>query len=535
MTIRLSRISTCLILAGSLTPLRADGSASLEQMKAFYSTLSNLITGTSEIKPAADTMLVLANPAISITKWSATSGDGSSSDGDGSSPDDTVLNGLLANAYIHADSLFEAKPQYTTINGATLSGSIYETILNHHAFTNGQNTGLTFKDSDYINAKVLITGSYPKLAGGEELTPDMVAAFNTQIDAYNQKHANPADRLQKIVILNEELAESNRASFKNFIDMNTKINRVNNDLAMAMKGTNGSLKSKLQSKLRNLNMASAAYNDDWQAIQAALGIIKDRNSDLPQLWFEQMIEQNARYMPSDGIPGKPATFLPDVTTWNTGDDDDDGGWTQFSYSTSDFENHTRSSSSSTSASASLSWGPFSADASASMTHQDASELTKKQKFSLSMQIKRVDIFRPWLDPNLWGSWGWRHSENSPLFNKSISWGTVLKNTGTIPGFPRPVAPLYATAFILAKGINLTVFFDESSDITSSSSFSSHASASYGPFSFSASHEEAQSSEDKAKHQKRLSFSSKGVTLVGFVGQALPVTPGKRPSTTPGNR
>jgi len=539
----LTRLTVGLILASPQVYLHADKETTRKQVQAMYDTLATLMIPKPEKdgngKPGkVKTMLVLANPALSISEappaQAASSSGDSDDDGDsgsGGGSDDAIAK-YQSTYYIIADRLMEAVPQYNPRGNSTLSATIYENILNHSTLRSASNAYTDAELANYINACILVNGELPRNPDGRRMTEEQLAALNAKL---------PQE--QKIPLPTDDDRANNKKAFKAWLHAKAVYNAKSQDYQMA-------LRDKSKGASNRFGKASNAWNtaqDQWSArkgdttmYQAALETIRTWNNGSPAVWFYSLNQTNNDYPRMDARYGgaKPVVFIPDVLDWNphrsdggSGDDSaGDGsssggdGWSKFSFSDQDYSKHQESHNSSTSASASISYGGFDGNASISKTHMDASDLTKNNSFALSMEIKRVDIWRPWLDDNVWNNPAWQPTNGTALYGKVISWGDVILNGIDSAANPLPLAPLVPTTFILARNITLSVKSATTFNSQEEDTLSTAVSASWGPISFSYDHQKKSGSEDHDKKRNKVEFSSKGVTLLGFVGEALDRSP-----------
>lgn len=521
----ITRIAAALVLAGAPSHLHADPTTIHKQMADFYQLLATTILGSAE--PDGKTMLVLSIPSIEVDKAPAkpTGGDSSSdesssdeSSSDDSSSDDsgnsagsdyaTAVANYQATWSALADNVLDAKPVYS-VGGLRrmFSRDIYQNIVEGASFKPHNLDNFGSNDKDFVRAHVNVTGELPPNPDGSDITPDQLKDIGLKA-------------------LTDEEKENARRRYKQYTKLKAKQLAVANQLAMARVTGRRSAIDAASAAVTEVKAEIGPLQDEFNTIENDLGVIRLRDNNLPTVWFQRLHDTNALYPPDPNSNVMPAMFVPDPLTWNPsfipGEHHQNAsqGWTKFSFKQKANEDTSKSHHSSMSVAVAAEVGRFTGSGAYAKEHSDASDLTKGHEFTLSLEFKRVEVFRPWLDPSVFGSRVWKPASNSSLYGQIISTGFTGSNAGSNP----PLLPLLVNTFILARKLTLEIKDVSQSSSSAENSSTMNASVGYGPFSFNISRHKESKSSTSSNQSQDLTYTSDGVTILGFIGSAVPVTP-----------
>ena len=149
-----------------------------------------------------------------------------------------------------------------------------------------------------------------------------------------------------------------------------------------------------------------------------------------------------------------------------------------------------------------------------------------QDDSLSFEIKRVEIFRPWLNPDVFANKYWMFDKDFSL--KTISLGTFDLNKTD----PPPAIPAVPTAFLLIKNIHLVAKDVKKLSTEVKNALSESASISIGPISFSGSHDASSDHAKKHYALDKVGLHSNGIQILAVLATCLPKSPNPDPSAKP---
>jgi hypothetical protein len=200
-----------------------------------------------------------------------------------------------------------------------------------------------------------------------------------------------------------------------------------------------------------------------------------------------------------------------------------GGWTKFSFASSDFETHSKSEYTSYGASASAGFLGF--GASGGFKHKDGSKDSSfdASNFSLSFEMCQVPIVRPWFKTPFLTSKAWKLDPGSPEVQSK---GEVLCD-GAVP--PKGILPGYPTAIIFIRNLSMNFGQANAKFHSQFESNSGSGSAGWGPFSVSANYSSGDQEKDFESHADSQGIHVKGMQIIGFNCHVLPKSPDPLPN------
>jgi hypothetical protein len=202
-----------------------------------------------------------------------------------------------------------------------------------------------------------------------------------------------------------------------------------------------------------------------------------------------------------------------------------GGWTKFTFYSTDFESHFKSQNTSYGAGASGAFMGF--HASAGFKHSDGSvdKSINASNFSLRFEMCQVPIVRPWFKTPFLTSKAWKLDPSNPQVKST---GEVLCD-GSVP--PKGILPGYPTSIIFVRNLAMDFGKYNSQFHSDFKSNSVSASAGWGPFSVNANYSHAESNRDFTSHSDGQGIYVDGMQIIGFNCHVLPKTPDPLPSIT----
>jgi hypothetical protein len=270
---------------------------------------------------------------------------------------------------------------------------------------------------------------------------------------------------------------------------------------------------------------SAGYKNDYEKISAYLDQVSQRDMALLKQQYRDDLEKarltglasGSDFFYSSLVPGNFATS---------------SGWTEFSFSSTDFESHRDSSYShkswSTSGSAGFLGIGATASHSSSRGYQKFDSSFDAESFRLTFKICQVPIVRPWLKTQFLLSKAWRFDQSN-LESK----GEIISD-GEAP--PTGLMPAYPTMVIFIKDLKLTMANSEGlqhqmSEYASSST-GGGASVNFMCFNLGASYAKGSSSgsseRDFEYHATSEGIEVPGMQVIGFKCHVLPKSPNPLP-------
>ena len=168
-----------------------------------------------------------------------------------------------------------------------------------------------------------------------------------------------------------------------------------------------------------------------------------------------------------------------------------------------------------------SWGLWRASAGYSYTTNQGYAHTEARDFSLQLEVMRVVINRPWLDPLAF------RTRNYKFSNYLISDGARI-DEGQNPS-ATVVMPIYPTAALVARRVKITANFSSSDSSYFDKIVDGSTSVGWGPFSFSGRYHQEEHSRFATGQAASNTIEQPGAQVVGFFCDVLPRCPDPDPS------
>jgi hypothetical protein len=254
-------------------------------------------------------------------------------------------------------------------------------------------------------------------------------------------------------------------------------------------------------------------------IEGAMATIENLQGLNPNTWWEELTRAynaakvnvgGAEFAASHTYPAYPRLV---------GDD----GWVEFKFAGADMTHQANSKSVEAGGGAEGSWGLFSVSASANFRENVNHESSTASGLSISVDLMRASIIRPWLDPLVFRAHTWRWGATSPLAGTMISKGAVA------PGPEEADMPLLPTGVLVARNLEIAGSFSSSEQETVEKAIETSASVGWGPFSISGHY-----SQDEKSAYAKASVSASGMAqpapqIIGYFCDVLPLCPSPDPS------
>jgi hypothetical protein len=314
----------------------------------------------------------------------------------------------------------------------------------------------------------------------KEVTQDspMVQAYNAKKSAYED--ASLEYNAKRLAALNAD----NALAVQDFtLNAGTYRSRVKNALSDWV--TNG-------------------YKNDFDSINAYINQVSQKDMTLLKADLQDKFEKGKMTDPNSGADFYLSSFYPGNFVNNN------KGWTQFTFNTSNKDTYAKDSSSSTSGGGGGGWGLWSASANASTSESTSTKKMDEREFGMEFSLAQVTIGRPWLSPEfLTGpNWKWDSAE-------------MLSN-GATP--PEGLMPAYPTTAIFVKDIKITSssmsdFYNEVDKAAQGG-----GSVGWGPFSVKANHSQSSKEVTASLSSDGKTMTVEGMQLIAFKCFALPNSP-----------
>ena len=285
------------------------------------------------------------------------------------------------------------------------------------------------------------------------------------------------------------------------------------------------LRHKVQAAM--MDWVNEGYKNDFESISAFIDQVMQRDMALLKQQYRDEL-QNARITGlASGSDFFYTSLLP--ASFATA-----SGWTQFSFSSGDFQRYSNSnySCSRWKAQGGGGWlGVFGGGggASGSESRSEYNSRFNLDTFSLSFEIGQAIISRPWFKPSFINSKSWRFDQNNPEVR-----GEVLSD-GAVP--PKGLMPAYPTAIIFIRNLNLNFGHSEGFQSFMAEHTSSSAGGggyvNFGPFHAGGSYSRT-SAHGSTQSSRGYSWDNQGMhvpgmQVIGYKCHVLPKSPDPLPS------
>jgi hypothetical protein len=270
---------------------------------------------------------------------------------------------------------------------------------------------------------------------------------------------------------------------------------------------------KLQKAQQNYELIGNA-----DELDAAQEVMKTYHRIDPNVWWADRRTQFTRGSGNYNGQAYPKyDFYPDYAVWL----DPKVAWTNLTINNQQLEQTTSSSHTSVGGGLSGGFALWSFSASGSFSKDTTYFKLNAKTYSISFEISRVDISRPWLEGSVFESNAWRWRKGNPARNKLISDGADAFSGKTAGDVYMPFLPV---ALLLARNVTITGDWTDKLDTTVNTQTSGGGSVGWGPF-----HIGANASSSTSDAYKNYKISGNSITMaspqiIGFFVQALPLSP-----------
>jgi hypothetical protein len=197
-------------------------------------------------------------------------------------------------------------------------------------------------------------------------------------------------------------------------------------------------------------------------------------------------------------------------------------WTKLSLTQSDLQQTNNSSSTSVGGGASFNLGLWSVGA--DYSHQEQRQYFKLDAsgYTVTMEVMRVTIDRPWMDETVFESEAWRWLQGTAYYGKLIASGADAGSGQTPPS--TDIMPFVPTGLLIARRVSLSGNFVNDLQTFFHQHTSGGASVGWGPFSFSGRYESDDVNTYHEAHVAGNTISWDDPQILGFFVQVLPESP-----------
>lgn len=263
-------------------------------------------------------------------------------------------------------------------------------------------------------------------------------------------------------------------------------------------------------------------------VQVAIATVAEcTGRDPKSFWFKAEAEFSA--MEFTGLNGKKFHEISTDPTYDIWSDKD--GWTTITMDSSTSDYSSASKSFSASAGGRGGWGLFSISGGGSTSESQQSMQMANTKCNITCEVKRVQIFRPWLNGVVFGAPWWSFTSDAmaaPFLNLS-------EGLGITDGVPRKSAtgvtelmPLVPTEFLLARNVTIRGNIGMANAEAMQKATTAGGSVGWGPFAVSSSVTTTSGSASGKSTFGVNGISFTGVQIIGVICAVQPKIPNPDP-------
>lgn len=233
-----------------------------------------------------------------------------------------------------------------------------------------------------------------------------------------------------------------------------------------------------------------------------------------KIWWETLRDKYNFYLTKD--PQHPEVFVhPNLKAILA----TDSGWTGVRFKHGQTSDTKKFSKEDITASASGSYKWFSGDTKFSMSTMNASELMTNEDLEMTFKITAVDVYRPWMDQNVFKNGFWTLPKT--VSNGVISFGSLAQNAKAVPDVGMPVL---VTRILLLKDLDLKTHMDTKSLEKYSKAISSHTTVGIGPLTLNGGYDKREKGSTTKTTVDENGVHCEGVQILGVYGVAIPECP-----------
>ena len=271
--------------------------------------------------------------------------------------------------------------------------------------------------------------------------------------------------------------------------------------------------------LNRLNQARANWNTFGfkGAVENARATVANLEALNPNAWWEAL--RNRFENAAAGIGFEPSATYPGYEWFNG-----EAGWTHFTFTQEDVVRQATASAVTAGGGVRAGWGLWSVSASADYRQGTRTSSSDTTGISISMDLMRATIMRPWIDPLVFRAHTWRWGEGATLHGQQISNGAFT------PGGEREgLMPLLPTGVIVARNVRIDAHFSHEDQTTIEEALKTEASVGWGPFAISGHYNQERSSTVSHGNAEATGISNADPQILGFFCDVLPLCPSPDPS------
>ena len=461
---------TCLLVAGLQVQAqevsRTRDPDTAAQLQELYKKMVLVLSGG---EPEKSTMLVLANPGLPLSETF-----------DGGKPQDQVILDQLV------DVIPKVAPAFTPTAGGRLS-DLYVKILENRQFV---------KTAE-------LTPDEQKRYDAAKANTDIGSDKMKKYEFYKAAYRAALSAKASAEITAREAAEDLKATPKD-----------NVEALKAARTANMKAQADLQAKKAVVVDKARLWGSNGyrKEIEADTQIISQLAAKSGLAWWSTLKDRVEAARRNDGDLA--VIYSPDPSTWHNANASD---WTTVAYRYGEKMEESAMKSEAWNAGVSGASGWFSIDSKVSKMDMKAEQLLQNKDFAISVEIKRVSVYRKWYDAGVLQNKFWTLPRT--VAGGVISYGDLKQNLTREPGMP-----LMITSLILARNLKIYTHMSKERVSEYNHSFSTQTSMGLGPFALSGGYDTKDIGRKVKGSVSDAGFDCPWVQVIGFQCTVPPASP-----------
>jgi hypothetical protein len=246
-------------------------------------------------------------------------------------------------------------------------------------------------------------------------------------------------------------------------------------------------------------------------IESALERIRNISNKSGLAWWNEL---NRRFQKINSPTTLHVETFPKPQDWGKG-----GTWTNFTFSSTEAYNEESYAHKDVEAAANIHYGKLTASGSGSWSKTEEASNALNSASTISFDLKRVAVYRPWLEGSIFSNTTWNLT------------GNIISNGATVKDLAGDM-PLILNQIILCKNLKITGSWVKAAKAKMEQDIKAKLDVTYGPFSLSAAYNQKDKNSRSAMTSTDESISAKGVQIIGFVSTIVPKAPNYAPAADP---
>lgn len=213
-------------------------------------------------------------------------------------------------------------------------------------------------------------------------------------------------------------------------------------------------------------------------------------------------------------------FFPSPDTWNKApvDGKEDPTWVKISFKASEAINTSAAGSTVAGGSLAIRAGKLNIRANAGFAKAMNEAATAENGFEMTFKVKKVAVFRPWMEMLVFKNENWWFNRNYP--NDIVAFGNLAKQSDKL------LMPLYNHTIILCKDVVMKGKSFSKVASAYQASLTAGGSVSYGPVAIAANYDARDRHTKKVAKVSETGIEAPGVQILGYISSVVDRSPAK---------